>query len=137
MSLYEQDFYQWTQEQAALLKAGALSHIDVENIIEEIESMGRSEHRELVHRLEVLIAHLLKWDHQPECRGKSWMNTIRIQRIDIKKIFKDSPGLKSKFASAILSAYEKAVLLASDETGMDEAAFPESCPYSVEEIMGE
>jgi hypothetical protein len=66
MSLYEQDFYQWTQEQAALLRAGALSQLDMANLIEEVESMGRSQKKELSSRLSVLITHLLKWEFQPE-----------------------------------------------------------------------
>jgi hypothetical protein len=137
MSLYEQDFYQWTQEQADLLKAGALSQLDVENLIEEIESMGRSEKRELVNRLSVLLAHMLKWDYQPERRGKSWLNTIKIQRIDIREVLKDSSGLKHQFQESVSTAYEKAVVFAADETGLLESAFPETCPYTTEQIMGE
>lgn len=68
---YEQDFYMWTQEQAAILKAGALSQLDVANLIEEIESMGKTQKRELISRLTVLIMHLLKWDYQPERRGEA------------------------------------------------------------------
>jgi hypothetical protein len=137
MSLYEQDYYQWTIEQANLLRAGALSQLDIENLIEEVESMGRSEKRELVHRLTVLITHLLKWDYQPEHRGRSWENTIRIQRIDIRQVLKSSPGLKNQFEDAVVSAYEKAVIFAADETGLPESAFPETCPYAIKQIMGE
>ena len=137
MSLYEQDFYLWTQEQAALLKAGALSQLDVESLIEEIESMGRSEKRELVSRLAILLAHLLKCDFQPERRVRSWNNTIKIQRIDLQEVLDDSPGLKHQLHESVLTAYKKAVLLASDETGLPESGFPESCPYSIDEIMGE
>jgi len=136
-NLYKQDFYQWTIEQANLMRAGALSQLDIENLIEEVESMGRSEKRELEHRLTVLITHLLKWDHQPERRGRSWENTIRIQRIDIRKVLQSSPGLKNQFEEAVASAYEKAVILAADETGLPESAFPEACPYTIEQIMGE
>ena len=137
MSLYDQDFYQWTQEQAGLLKAGALSQLDIANLIEEIESMGRSEKRELVNRLAVLIAHLLNWGFQSERRSRSWQNTIRIQRIDIRGVLKDSPGLKHCFNEAIDSAYEKAMVLSADETGLPESAFPEVCPYTIEQIMGD
>ena len=70
--LYDQDFYAWTNEQAALLRAGRLSEADVEHIAEEIENMGKSEKRELVSRLRVLLLHLLKWQYQPTRRGKSW-----------------------------------------------------------------
>ena len=137
MSLYDQDFYQWTQEQAALLKAGTLAQLDIENLIEEVESMGRSEKRELVSRLTVLLAHMLKWDYQPSRQGKSWENTIKVQRIDIRQVLKDSPGLKHQFEDIVYLAYEKAVIFASDETDLPETAFPETCPYTIEQIMGD
>ena len=66
-SLYDRDFYAWANEQAALLRSGKLAEADIENIAEEIESMGRSEKRELVNRLTVLLLHLLKWQFQPGC----------------------------------------------------------------------
>ena len=137
MNLYDQDFYQWTQEQAALLKAGTLAQLDIENLIEEVESMGRSEKRELVSRLTVLLAHMLKWDFQPSRQGRSWEKTIKIQRIDIRQVLKDSPGLKHQFEDIVYLAYEKAVIFASDETDLPETAFPETCPYTIEQIMGD
>ncbi len=137
MNLYDQDFYQWTQEQAALLKAGALAQLDIENLAEEVETMGRSEKRELVSRLTVLLAHMLKWDFQPSRQGRSWEKTIKIQRIDIRQVLKDSPGLKHQFEDIVYMAYEKAVIFASDETDLPETAFPETCPYTIEQIMGD
>ena len=79
-TLYDTDFYAWANEQAALLRAGRLSEADIENIAEEIESMGRSERSELVNRLTVLLVHLLKWRYQPGLRGRSWRLTIEEQR---------------------------------------------------------
>ncbi|MBF0393862.1 MAG: DUF29 domain-containing protein, partial [Alphaproteobacteria bacterium] len=70
--LYERDFFAWANEQAALLRAGNLSVADIEHIAEEIESMGRTERREMVSRLTVLLLHLLKWRYQPSRRGSSW-----------------------------------------------------------------
>ena len=72
-SLYDRDFYAWANEQAALLRAGRLTEADIENIAEEIESMGRSEKRELVGRLAILLQHLLKWQFQPGRRSASWL----------------------------------------------------------------
>jgi len=80
MISYEQDFYGWTQEQAALLRAGRLTDLDIENLIEEVETMGRSEKRELESRLTVLLLHLLKWKYQPNRRGRSWNLTIKGHR---------------------------------------------------------
>jgi hypothetical protein len=137
MSLYEQDFYQWTQEQAALLKAGALSQLDMANLIEEVESMGRSQKKELSSRLSVLITHLLKWEFQPEYQSRSWKSTIVTQRKEIKRLLKYNPGLKNFDIEMIAEAYQDAVEIASVETGLPESIFPESCPYSCDQIMGE
>ena len=103
MSLYDQDFYQWTQEQAGLLKIGALSQLDVENLIEEIESMGKSQKKELISRLTVLIAHLLKWDYQPERRGRSWELTIKAQRVQIRRHISENPSFKINAAECCYS----------------------------------
>lgn len=134
---YDTDFYTWTQQQAGLLKAGRFSDVDIENIIEEIESMGRSEKRELESRLAVLLQHLLKWQYQPARRGKSWELTIKWQRMDFLKVLRDNPGLKSKLAGILLDAYQTAVVKASEETGYDEKVFPSVCPWSFDEIAKE
>ena len=78
--LYDSDFFAWSREQADLLRAGKLAQADIEHIAEEIDSMGRTEKRELINRLEVLLLHLLKWRHQPDKRGPSWQASIRVQR---------------------------------------------------------
>ena len=70
--LYEADFHAWTETQAALIRAGRVGELDLPNILEEIESLGRGERRELVNRLTVLIAHLLKWQVQSQFRSRSW-----------------------------------------------------------------
>ena len=93
--LYEQDFYAWANEQAALLRSGRVSDADLEHIAEEIESMGRSEKRELISRLKLLLAHLLKWQFQPTLRGNSWRLTIEEQRRDVAEHLADNPSLKS------------------------------------------
>ena len=134
---YEQDFYQWTQEQAELLKAGALSQLDVENLIEEIESMGKSQKRALISRMTVLLMHLLKWDCQPDRRSGSWKSTIITQRKEIKRLLKDNPGLKSIITEMLTETYLDAAEIASAETELPESTFPETCPYTVEHLMGE
>jgi hypothetical protein len=136
-STYEQDFYQWTQEQAELLKAGALSQLDVENLIEEIESMGKSQKRALLSRMTVLLMHLLKWDYQPDRRSGSWKSTIITQRKEIKRLLKDNPGLKSIITEMLTETYSDAAEIASAETELPESTFPETCPYPVEHLMGE
>ena len=110
-SLYDQDFYAWANEQAALLRAGKLAAADIEHIAEEIESMGKAEKRELVSRLTVLLLHLLKWQFQPDRRGSSWDATITVQRDDITDHLRDNPSLKAKIGAAITDAYRKAAIL--------------------------
>jgi hypothetical protein len=136
MSLYEQDFYQWTQEQAGLLKAGALSQLDVENLIEEVESMGKSQKKELLSRLTILLMHLLKWDYQPEFQSRSWKSTIVTQRKEIRNLLEDNPSLRRIIQEKADILYRDAVEIASAETGLSESLFPETCPYSIEQIMG-
>jgi hypothetical protein len=132
---YDTDFYGWANQQAALLRAGLLAEADIAHIAEEIESMGKTEKRELVSRLTVLLLHLLKWRFQPAGRGPSWRATIRIQRRDLTDHLLDNPSLKPKLPEAIAGAYERAVFGAAGETGLPDATFPESCPWSFAQMM--
>jgi hypothetical protein len=136
MNLYNQDFYQWTHEQADLMKAGALSQLDIPNLIEEIESMGKTQKHELVNRLAVLLMHLLKWDYQPERRGRSWELTIKEQRIRIKNHLLENPSLKYSISEYVSIAFEIAVVKALKETRLPDSVFPETCPYTIDQIMG-
>lgn len=129
-SLYETDFHAWAHQQATLLRAGNLAAADMPNIIEEIESMGRSEQRELVNRLAVLMLHLLKWRYQPALRGNSWRLSIREQRLRLAAHLEDNPSLKSKIDLAMSRAYSLALIEAERETGLAEATFPAVCPFS-------
>ena len=91
---YEEDFYAWTIEQARLLRSGELSSVDVANLAEEIESLGRSDRRAIESRLTVLLMHLLKWRIQSKMRSQSWSGTIREQRQRIEKLLRESPSLR-------------------------------------------
>ena len=134
-SLYEQDFYAWANEQAALLRAGNVTAADIEHIAEEIESMGKTEKRELVSRLAVLLAHLLKWEYQPERRGKSWRLTIDEQRGQLRRHLRDNPSLQSRLAEAMRDGYSDATLAAARETDFDPADFPAVCPWTFVQSM--
>ena len=131
---YDTDFYGWAMEQARLLRAGRWTEADIENIAEEIESMGRAEKRELVSRLTVLFLHLLKWRFQPSLRGPSWRATIRVQRRDLARLLDDNPSLKSALAGVIADAYGDAVIEAEAETGLAEQTFPAVCPWTFSEV---
>lgn len=130
---YQQDFYGWTQEQAQLLKAQKFQLIDWQNLAEEIEDMGRSEKRQLESRLEVLIMHLLKWQFQPSLQSRSWELTIKEQRLRIKKLLSENPSLKPALDEVIEKVYPFAIISAEKETGL--SAFPETCPYSLTDIL--
>jgi hypothetical protein len=136
-SLYERDFHAWTHEQADLLRAGRLAEADIAHIVEEIESLGRSERRELVNRLTVLLLHLLKWRFQPALRGNSWRLSIKEQRIRLAAHLEDNPSLKAELDWAILQAYRLAAIGAERETGLSESTFPTVCPFSFEQMMDE
>ncbi len=134
---YETDFYQWTQQQAMLLRQGRLSRIDAANLAEEIESMGNSNRWALESFLSNVIMHLLKWKYQPERRCTSWKMTIRNGRIQIEKRLKNSPSLRPKVPEMIAGEYLPAREDAADETGLPLTTFPEQCEFSVEEITGD
>lgn len=134
-ALYDSDFHAWAHEQAALLRAGKVSAADIEHIAEEIESMGKTEQRELESRLAVLLLHLLKWQYQPQRLCTSWEATIRVQRRDLDRHIKRNPSLKLHIPEAISYAYENAVIQAAAETGLPETDFPAACPWSFAQIM--
>nr|WP_113891003.1 DUF29 domain-containing protein [Roseiarcus fermentans] len=134
-ALYDSDFYAWSREQVDLLRAGRLAQADIEHIAEEIDSMGRTEKRELVSRLEVLMLHLLKGRYQPDKRGPSWEASIRVQRDRIEDHLDDNPSLRPLLPQAIATAHRRARLDAVAETGLLEATFPEACPWTVEQVL--
>jgi hypothetical protein len=134
---YQEDYYGWLQENAQLIREKNFSEIDAENIAEELESIGKSEKRDLSNRLTVLLMHLLKWQHQSVKRSTSWRNTIAVQRIDIRELLEDSPSLKNEISDKIAIAYEKAKLAAEIETGIEKQNFPAQCPFSLEQILDE
>lgn len=133
--LYENDFYAWIKEQSDILQSRRFAHLDVSNLIEELESMGRSEKRELINRLTLLLGHLLKWVYQPERRGNSWLATIEEQRLEILELIEDSPSLKHQLDQQFEKAYIKAILFAVKETNLPKSTFPAQPPFSLEEIL--
>jgi ribosomal protein L29 len=134
-TLYDCDFYAWANEQAALLRAGKLAAADIAHIAEEIESMGKSEQRELESRLAILLHHLLKWQFQPKRRSASWEASIRVQRRDLARHIDRNSSLKPLVPEATNYAYGNAVIEASAETGLVESAFPAECLWTFEQIM--
>jgi ribosomal protein L29 len=133
--IYESDFYRWTVDQVANLRLGKLDDLDLENLAEEIESLGNQQRSELENRLAVLLGHLLKWDLQPALRGKSWRSTIKEQRRQIQRLITKNPSLKSYLDEAISEGYESALDLVVRETPLDYQDLPQVCPYAIAQIF--
>ena len=134
---YDEDFFAWTQEQARMLRDGDFSQLDVENVAEELESMGRSDKRELRSRLTQLIMHLLKWQYQPGFRSRSWTSTIGQQRDQVKELLDESPSLRPTVTTDLSRIYKSARINAANETGLSETTFPPTAPYTAEQILSE
>jgi hypothetical protein len=133
--LYDRDFYLWTETMAEVLRSGNLAELDVENLAEEVESLGRRDRRELQSRLVVLLHHLLKWQFQPSMQSGSWRGTLAEQRLRIRRLLKDSPSLRSVLDGSIDECYADAKVQASEETGLAIDTFPADCPYPIESIL--
>lgn len=139
ITAYETDFYQWTQQQAALMRQGEFNRIDldIENIAEEIESMGRRDRYAIRSYLHNILMHLLKWQYQPERRGTSWRLPIKNGRYQVDILVEDSPSLQGKIPDLIAKEYAQTRENAALETGLPLATFPELCPFTVEQITGD
>ncbi|OYU91634.1 MAG: hypothetical protein CFE29_01775 [Bradyrhizobiaceae bacterium PARB1] len=134
-SLYEDDFYGWIGRQVALVKAGRNDEVDLENIAEELDDLGKSIYRELENRVAGLVQHVLKWEYQPDRRARSWEATIREQRKRIAKLLNESPSLKPKLDEALREGYDYGRNRASGDTDLPIEIFPEQRPYSWEDLM--
>jgi hypothetical protein len=134
-SLYEADYLKWIETTIEMLRVRDYSNIDWENLIEEIEDMGRSERKSLKSNLIVVLTHLLKWQYQPEFRSGSWKGSIVEHRRRIRDALKDSPSLKPYLQEVFAECYLDAVELASAETELPVETFPQECPYTSAEVL--
>lgn len=143
--IYDTDFTAWATQTVQLLKHGKFADIDLDHLIEELEGVGHSNRDELVSRFVILIAHLLKWQFQLKQLDKlfgqfekfSSYENINKNRIQIKIKIKRNPSLKSFIKEAVEEAYPDAIDLAHKDTNLPIATFPQVCPYSIEQIMGD
>ncbi len=135
MSSYDTDLYEWTKEQADALRRRAANALDWDNLAEEIESLGKSDRRQIQSRLEVLLMHLLKWRYQPEWRCGSWRGSIFEARLRLRKLLAESPSLRPYPAEYLPEAYGDARRRALEETGL--LGLPEACPWTIDEVMAE
>ena len=134
-TLYDTDFNLWIEQTIAALKSGDIQTLDLDNLIEEIEAMTRSDKREIFNRLKVLIMHLLKCQYQPQKKTNSWIKTINEQRDQIELVLADSPSLRPYLTSKLEETYKKAKRDAVTETKLTPEAFPTDCPFTEEQIL--
>ena len=136
---YETDVVAWANEQAGFVRAGRFDQLDLKHIAEEIEDVGKSEQRELASRMAVLLAHLLKWEHQPARRSKSWQYTLTTQRKEVAYVISEAPSLRTKFSDErwLDIVWSKAKSQAESETGLDIDTFPEACPWPISDVLSE
>jgi hypothetical protein len=133
--LYDRDFFEWTVIQARALREERPAGLDWSNLAEEIESLGRSDKRSIASNLNVIIAHLLKWQYQPQKRKAGWKASIAEHRARLRGLIKESPSLRSYPAEVLPDEYPLARLKAIDETELPESALPEECPFTIEQIL--
>jgi hypothetical protein len=129
-SLYDRDYCLWADTMANLLRTGKFSELDIENLVDEIEDMSKSEKRALANNLVVILLHLLKYQYQPQLRSNSWKASIREHRRRLRIAFKDSPSLKRHFEEVFEECYQDARKEAADETGLPLDTFPLISPFT-------
>lgn len=132
---YNRDFYQWTKKQSRILKNRDYMDLDILNLVEEIQSLGKRDLRALKSQFIVLILHMLKIRHQPNKKTKSWESSIKNAKNEIDLLLDDSPSLKKQLKSVVEYAYEKACKQASEETGLDENIFQKTCPWEINDLL--
>jgi Domain of unknown function DUF29 len=137
MSDYDTDFYTWTQAQAAALRAKDVAALDLEHLAEEIEALGNEQRHAVRSHLRVLLWHGLKWAYQPDHRTPSWRTSILNVRAEIADRLEDEPSLRPLVPALLASAYPRARRLAADETGLPLATFPETCPWTIAQVLDE
>jgi len=134
---YDHDFYTWTQEQAAALRARHIHDLDIEHLAEEVEALGKRDRRAVESYLEVILLHWLKWVYQSGRRRPSWRTSVRNARSRLARILEDSESLRQAASERLVMIYRRARHGAAEETGLPLATFPEVCPWPVEQVLDE
>jgi hypothetical protein len=135
-TLYEQDETAWLEAMAELAAQGRLSEMDHLHLSEYLADMAKRDRREVFSRLVVLLAHLLKWDHQPDRRSGSWRGTIREQRRELRQLL-ESATLRNHAEAVFAEAYAEARRQAADETELAVETFPEECGWTLDTALSE
>jgi Domain of unknown function DUF29 len=140
-NLYEEDFYVWTEAQAELLRARKFDALDLDNLIEEVEALGRSEKKEVLNNASVVIEHLLKLQHSPAQEPRNaWRASVREHRRRLRRDL--TPRLRQILAAELGTLYAEVrddAAAGMRDHGEDAAAvaLPATCPYSLDQITGD
>ncbi len=134
---YAKDFNLWIENTIGLLKAKDFAALDIENLIDELESMSKRDKREILSRLDVILMHLLKWQYQFSNRSASWESSIQNNRKEIGRVIEDSPSLGDYPSGVLDKAYQSARKDAARETRLPLETFPIHCPFTSEEVLNE
>ncbi|CCQ63979.1 DUF29 domain-containing protein [Crocosphaera watsonii] len=135
--LYDTDYYLWLQQTAKSLASRDFTTLDLDNLLDEIESLGKREKKAIKSKLRIVILHLLKWNYQVNKRSQSWIYSIAEHRQRLYDDFETSPSLKRYCQDIFLQVYQEGRKLAAKETGLSLNHFPETCPFSLENILDE
>ena len=131
---YETDETGWLDQTAELVRERRLAEVDLDTLAEYLTDMARRDRREVSSRLALLLAHLLKWQLQPDKRTGSWRATIEVQRQELAELL-EGGTLRNHATEVLAKAYENGVRQAVAETGLDATAFPTECPYTVVQLL--
>jgi hypothetical protein len=134
-SLYDRDFAKWLETTADQLRAKDYANLDWENLIDEIETMGKRERRSLKSNLVILLLHLLKWQYQADQRSGSWKGSIVEHRQRIRDELEDSPSLQPYLIEILDAAYADGRDRAAAETGLAADRFPAECLYAISQVL--
>jgi hypothetical protein len=136
-SLYDRDFAKWVERQVELLRAAGTTSLDVPNLIEELEGLTKRDERALGSQLKRIMAHMLKQRHQPQRASRSWIDPIANGREEIADILEQSPSLRRTLPGLMSKSYPRAVAQAARDTRLPVEIFPESPPFTLEEVLGD
>lgn len=136
-SLYDRDFAAWVEQQVELLRSGHTTRLDVDNLVEELEGLTKSDQRALGSQLKRIMAHMLKLQYQPQRASRSWEDSIENGREEIADILDQSPSLHRDLPALMTRNYPRAVSQAARDTRLPKETFPSEPPYSLDEVLGD
>jgi hypothetical protein len=131
-SQYHQDFYAWTQTQAKVLNDRNFDQLDLNNLVVEIEALGRQERRQLRHHLAELLTALIALGHQPK---ETQQALVSQHRREVQLLLTENPSLTAALSLLLELAYETSRDLAVQETGKPYDSFPSDCPYRLDQVL--